>query len=223
MASFLILSLVLTEAAAGLVLVKVVNVGDTVTLDCSDSRTPIRAVEWIKEGPPPKNILFYTDGHLDLHHQHSTFKDRVELVDLQLKGGDLSLRLKDVVLSDAGTYQCLVAAGPSRRRKRAFIKDKPVRTIQLEVRDSDNSMYDNTMYDNSMYDNSMNNNSMYEPVLRPFIGTVAGFALFLLVIGVMFGHRMYKRRLVKRSDEDEAVNDTLIKHSEDRQNPDSSP
>ncbi|KAM6894723.1 programmed cell death 1 ligand 1-like isoform 1-T1 [Lycodopsis pacificus] len=221
MASFLILSLLLTEAAAGLVLVKE---GETVTLDCSDSRTPIRAVEWIKEDRPPKNILFYTDGHLDPDHQHSTFKDRVELVNLQHEGGDLSLRLKDVVLSDTGTYKCLVAAGDSRRRKRAFIDGEPVRTIQLEVRGSTN---EHTKNDNIMNDGNImtNENTVNKLILRSFVGTAAGVVLFLVVVGlvVVFGHGVYKRRVVKRSEEDGAVNDHFIKHPVDPQNPDSSP
>lgn len=55
----------------------------------------------------------------------------MELVDSQLRDGDLSLTLKDVRRSDTGTYECRVKQGG--RRRRAFIRAEPVSVVNLTV------------------------------------------------------------------------------------------
>ncbi|XP_078101633.1 butyrophilin-like protein 2 isoform X4 [Sander vitreus] len=119
-------------------LIVVVNPGDDVILPCQAADSSIRAVEWTRPDlKPPDYVLLYRDGHLDPTYQHPSFKDRVELVDRDLKDGDVSLILKNVSSIDNGTYECRVKPGGSKRKKRAIIDSEPIRTIRLQVTEPD--------------------------------------------------------------------------------------
>ncbi|XP_059211355.1 signal-regulatory protein beta-2-like [Centropristis striata] len=115
-----------------------VSPGDNVTLRCEAGDGVIKAVEWtrpdLKKG---ECVLLYTDGHTDLTYQHESFRDRVQLVDRQLQDRDVSLILKNVTTNDAGTYECRVALGASRRKKRGVLDEEPIRVIHLKVIDRD--------------------------------------------------------------------------------------
>uniref|UniRef100_A0A8C9XV08 Ig-like domain-containing protein n=1 Tax=Sander lucioperca TaxID=283035 RepID=A0A8C9XV08_SANLU len=89
--------------------------GDDVILPCQADGSSIRAVEWTRPDLEPEYVLLYRDGHLDPTNQHPSFKDRVELVDRDLKDGDVSLTLKNVSRHDAGTYECRVASAGSKQ------------------------------------------------------------------------------------------------------------
>ena len=100
--------------------VKVEQVGQDVTLECRAGDVTIRAAEWIRSKPePPKNILFWRDGH---DQQDSSFTGRVQLVDGELKTGDVSMILKDVKREDSGTYECRVITAGSRRKKISIVE-----------------------------------------------------------------------------------------------------
>ncbi|XP_036967089.1 uncharacterized protein LOC119026702 [Acanthopagrus latus] len=108
-----------------------VKLGHDVTLPCRAGDVTIRAAEWTRSKPePPKNILFWTDGHIT-----SPIVDRVQLVDGELKTGDVSMILKDVKREDSGTYECRVQTAASRRNKRAVIKTEPISIVELQVTD----------------------------------------------------------------------------------------
>ncbi|KAF1381085.1 hypothetical protein PFLUV_G00170830, partial [Perca fluviatilis] len=87
-----------------------VDPGDDVILPCQAADYNISAVKWTRPDLEPKYVLFYSDGHLDPTHQHPSFKDTVELVDRDLKHGDVSLTLKNVSRYDRGTYECRVVS-----------------------------------------------------------------------------------------------------------------
>uniref|UniRef100_A0A671VF89 Uncharacterized LOC115589959 n=1 Tax=Sparus aurata TaxID=8175 RepID=A0A671VF89_SPAAU len=92
-----------------------VKPGQNVILPCQTGDVTIKAAEWIKSEPkPPKNILFWRGGRLQSEYQqHSSFKGRVQLLDGELKNGDVSLILKDVNREDVGTYECRVKTDDS--------------------------------------------------------------------------------------------------------------
>nr|XP_033465516.1 putative butyrophilin subfamily 2 member A3 [Epinephelus lanceolatus] len=149
-----------------------VHPGDDVTLRCEAGDVSIRAVEWTRPDLEPQYVLFYSDGHYDTDQQHPSFTGRVELEDRELKDGDVSLTLKNVTSRDNGTYECRVAAGGSRRTKRALIKTDPIRVIYLEVTDSEDGNF---------------------PHLH--VGLAAGVvAVLLLVAAVFVVVWIYKRR-----------------------------
>ncbi|XP_035850191.1 coxsackievirus and adenovirus receptor-like [Sander lucioperca] len=134
---FLLLLVLLSEAASDLIELTA-HPGDDVILPCQAADPSIRAVEWTRPDlEEPEYVLLYRDGHLDPTYQHPSFKDRVELVDRDLKDGDVSLILKNVSRHDAGTYECRVASGGSRHKKRGIIDSEPIRIIRLQVTDPD--------------------------------------------------------------------------------------
>ncbi|XP_078101346.1 putative butyrophilin subfamily 2 member A3 [Sander vitreus] len=131
MAPLMLLLFLLSGAASDKL---VVHPGDNATLPCQAADSSIRAVEWTRPDlEPPDYVLLYRDGHLDPTHQHPSFKDRVDLVDRDLKDRNVSLILKNVSSIDNGTYECRVASDGSRRKKRANIDSEPIRTIRLQV------------------------------------------------------------------------------------------
>ncbi|XP_039902739.1 uncharacterized protein LOC120743231 [Simochromis diagramma] len=77
----------------------------SVTLSCrAPNNNKITAVKWITANL--KSVLLYEDGHFDPANQHPSFKNRVNLRDKQMKDGDASLILKDVITGDTGRYVC---------------------------------------------------------------------------------------------------------------------
>ncbi|XP_019212401.1 matrix remodeling-associated protein 8 [Oreochromis niloticus] len=84
--------------------------GQDVTLPCRDpnNNKPIVVVNWSRTDLRDKYVFFYQDGTIKPDNQHPFFKNRVDLQDRQMKDGDVSLILKDVMTSDAGAYECHV-------------------------------------------------------------------------------------------------------------------
>ncbi|XP_063325835.1 hemicentin-2-like isoform X2 [Pelmatolapia mariae] len=100
--------------------------GQDVTLTCRAPNNNITAVKWIRADLLPEYVLLYQNGHFDLDDQHPSFKNRVDLQDRQMKDGDVSLILKNVMLNDAGTYECRVYMAETRLLK-------PISIITLKV------------------------------------------------------------------------------------------
>ncbi|XP_039859955.1 programmed cell death 1 ligand 1-like [Simochromis diagramma] len=83
--------------------------GQNVTLPCrAPNNSKILTVEWHRPDLQPKYVLLFRDGNIDPDNQHRSFKNRVDLQDRQMKDGNVSLILKDVMINDTGTYECQV-------------------------------------------------------------------------------------------------------------------
>ncbi|XP_049424309.1 butyrophilin subfamily 2 member A2-like isoform X4 [Epinephelus fuscoguttatus] len=191
MAPFLLLLFPLCAAASDQHVT--VHPGDDVTLRCEAGNVPILVVEWTRPDlEPPQYVLLYSDGHYDTDQQHPSFKGRVELVDRELKGGDVSLTLKNVTSSDAGTYECRVLAGASTRTERALIKTDPITVIHLEVRGSEK---ENSMGGNTESEHPVNGNFPHG-----YVGLAAGVVAVLLVAAAVFAVWRYTRRMYQRSE-----------------------
>ncbi|XP_049424307.1 putative butyrophilin subfamily 2 member A3 isoform X2 [Epinephelus fuscoguttatus] len=169
-----------------------VHPGDDVTLRCEADDVPIRAVEWTRPDLKPQYVFLYRDGNLDPTEQHPSFTGRVELVDRELKGGDVSLTLKNVTSRDSGTYECRVRSDGSRRRKRAIIKTAPITVIHLEVRGSEK---ENSMGGNTESEHPVNGNFPHG-----YVGLAAGVVAVLLVAAAVFAVWRYTRRMYQRSE-----------------------
>ncbi|XP_039678248.1 coxsackievirus and adenovirus receptor-like [Perca fluviatilis] len=153
--------------------------GDDVILPCRAADSFIRVVEWTRPDLEPDIVLLYRDGNLDPTHQHPSFKNRVELVDRELKDRDVSLTLKNVRSIDNGTYECRVESDDSRRRKRSIRDSEPIRIIRLQVTEPAGPE-----------DGPSSPGGL-------IVGLVAG--VLLLVAAAVGGVLMYKRRKNKAS------------------------
>ncbi|KAK2863447.1 hypothetical protein Q5P01_002980 [Channa striata] len=113
--------------------------GENITLPCQASiSTPVIAVEWTRPDLTPSQYVFLFRGqHIVQTFQHPSFVDRVDLLDRQMKDGNLSLSLRNVTSSDRGTYECRVKEKEERRIMRGVIKSDPINVVRLTVTDSD--------------------------------------------------------------------------------------
>ncbi|KAM6960421.1 butyrophilin subfamily 3 member A2-like [Tautogolabrus adspersus] len=64
-------------------------------------------VEWSKKGLDPNVIFLYRDRCETYEMKNPAFEYRTSLLTRELKNRNISLRISNVQLSDAGTYQCM--------------------------------------------------------------------------------------------------------------------
>ncbi|XP_037615384.1 uncharacterized protein LOC119482063 [Sebastes umbrosus] len=92
--------------------------GETVILPCHisvrDDHDVPSSVEWSKEGLNPNIAFLYRDGCETFHEKNPVFRYRTNLIMNKLKNGNISLRLSNVSLSDAGKYVCKMIQKPPR-------------------------------------------------------------------------------------------------------------
>ncbi|GAA6223772.1 uncharacterized protein LOC108902083 isoform X1 [Lates japonicus] len=85
------------------------SAGETVILPCNITVSgDIPTVEWSKEGLKPNIIFLYRDGCETFEMKNPIFQYRTNLIMNEVKNGNISLRISDVQLSDAGKYQCKI-------------------------------------------------------------------------------------------------------------------
>ncbi|CAI5686085.1 butyrophilin subfamily 3 member A2-like isoform X1 [Oreochromis aureus] len=84
--------------------------GGDVILPCSfriSDSTDFPTVEWSKEGLNPDVVFLYRDGCETYEIKNPVFEYRTSLIMKELKDGNISLRISNVKMSDAGKYKCL--------------------------------------------------------------------------------------------------------------------
>jgi len=84
--------------------------GGDVTLPCSFSikaSDDFPTVEWSKEGLKPNVVFLYRNGGETPEMKNPAFRYRTSLIVKELNNGNISLRISNVQLSDAGRYQCM--------------------------------------------------------------------------------------------------------------------
>ncbi|XP_042073277.1 matrix remodeling-associated protein 8 isoform X2 [Haplochromis burtoni] len=107
----------------------------SVTLPCRapNNSSSISVVEWSRADLQDEYVLLYRDDLFDPTNQDPSFKNRVDLKDRQMKDGDVSLILKDVTITDNGTYVCQVFTRGTNMKKRANSRTDPISIIDLRV------------------------------------------------------------------------------------------
>lgn len=110
-----------------------VETGDDATLLCVDPKRSIPSMlRWDRlDLKSHGTVYFHRDGHAVENFQLSSFRGRVELIDPDMKGGNMSVTLRNVTAEDAGTYECWRAKDRARRGKR----DEPelINAVELKV------------------------------------------------------------------------------------------
>ncbi|XP_072232425.1 butyrophilin subfamily 1 member A1-like [Leuresthes tenuis] len=84
--------------------------GGDIILPCSFRNTAGNVrddVEWSKKGLTPDVVFLYRDGSETFEMKNPDFEFRTNLFMREVKNGNVSLRISNVKLSDAGKYQCL--------------------------------------------------------------------------------------------------------------------
>ncbi|XP_047242849.1 uncharacterized protein LOC124881324 [Girardinichthys multiradiatus] len=141
LAVFLHLMLTGSQLAGALVFeihIKVLQ-GRTVTLPCrAPNRVdPIKYLEWSRTDQKMAYIFFYRDQHVYSDFQDRDFKDRVDLLDKEMKEGEVSMLLKNATTADTGVYECRVVQAVTIRQKRAVMTFEPNMIIKLRVVEED--------------------------------------------------------------------------------------
>ncbi|XP_047242856.1 butyrophilin-like protein 8 isoform X2 [Girardinichthys multiradiatus] len=101
-----------------------VEAGNDVILSCQYLQSAeITALKWYRSDTQDY-VFFYREKRQYERYQNPLFQGRVQLMDPQMRNGNLSIVLSNTSLNDAGTYCCDVGVA---RRKRA----DPTETIQV--------------------------------------------------------------------------------------------
>ncbi|XP_038585964.1 nectin-4-like isoform X2 [Micropterus salmoides] len=83
--------------------------GQDVTLRCqAPSGACISQLVWSRSDLKDDYFVYFLRDGLHMNYQRSSYVGRVELRDPQMKDGDASIVLKNVIVSDSGTYECRV-------------------------------------------------------------------------------------------------------------------
>ncbi|XP_008401448.1 uncharacterized protein LOC103460908, partial [Poecilia reticulata] len=109
--------------------------GQNVTLPSRAAENkPVIVLEWSKPDLGENNhVALYRDDQFNYHDQNPAYKNRVDLLDREMKDGDVSLVLKNVTTNDTGKYECRVVQREARRRKRSHMDPKLITSITLDV------------------------------------------------------------------------------------------
>uniref|UniRef100_A0A668RYE5 Ig-like domain-containing protein n=1 Tax=Oreochromis aureus TaxID=47969 RepID=A0A668RYE5_OREAU len=96
--------------------------GQNIMLPCGapTNNKQILAVQWSRADLKQEYVLLYRDEVFVPDNQHPAFKNRVDLQDRQMKDGDVSLILKNVMINDTGTYECRVFTRGTKHRMSTF-------------------------------------------------------------------------------------------------------
>ena len=112
------------------------RLGDDVILPCQADDPSISDVEWSRADQKPDTILSYrVEGSVPTNLHPKYKEDKVQLVDKDLKKGNMSLILKNVSTTDQGTYKCRVTSGGSMRTNTTVLPWKTITIIRLQVRE----------------------------------------------------------------------------------------
>ncbi|XP_067901706.1 V-set domain-containing T-cell activation inhibitor 1-like [Heterodontus francisci] len=93
------------------------------------SRNKASSVAFIWRKADAKGIIYnYTMSHSSLGEQDLSYRDRAEVFDSEIPKGNVSLRLKNVTLSDSGIYRLSVASRSQSTGAQVFLSIRALGT-----------------------------------------------------------------------------------------------
>ncbi|XP_026178983.1 polymeric immunoglobulin receptor-like isoform X4 [Mastacembelus armatus] len=101
--------------------------GENVTLQCRGSKDDtFRALKWVRRELESEGYVFYFRENRQYEsNQLLSFRGRLDLRDPEMKDGDFSVILKNVRISDTGSYECQVGTNGN--------KPKLINNMSLKV------------------------------------------------------------------------------------------
>ncbi|XP_032438875.1 uncharacterized protein LOC116732638 [Xiphophorus hellerii] len=140
LALFLLLVWTGSQLAGALVFeihIRVVE-GQAVTLPCRAPNMvdPIKYLEWSRPDQKMSYIILYRDQHFYPDFQDRAFRKRADLLDKEMKEGQVSLVLRNTSAADNGVYECRVVQAVQvmgNRKKRSVLIAEPNMVIKLRV------------------------------------------------------------------------------------------
>uniref|UniRef100_A0A3B4GYF1 Ig-like domain-containing protein n=1 Tax=Pundamilia nyererei TaxID=303518 RepID=A0A3B4GYF1_9CICH len=110
--------------------------GQDATLQCWGPRDAhVTLLEWSRpELISQGYVFFFQDQRSYENYQHESFKGRVQLRDSSMKDGDVAVILRNVRVSDTGTYECEITTSSIRNGERVVKEFK--HSINLTVTDT---------------------------------------------------------------------------------------
>uniref|UniRef100_A0A3Q3LN55 Ig-like domain-containing protein n=1 Tax=Mastacembelus armatus TaxID=205130 RepID=A0A3Q3LN55_9TELE len=104
--------------------------GEDVTLQCRGPKDDnVVMLRWVRPDLKSGGYVFYfRENRRNEDHQYESFHGRVDLRDPEMKDGDFSVILKNVRISDTGSYECYVGI------KGNNITAEPGQTVTLPCR-----------------------------------------------------------------------------------------
>lgn len=110
--------------------------GHDAILLCVDPRpSNLSLIVWSRPDLKPDDyVYFHRHGRPKESYQHSSYRGRVELKEPEMKNGDMSVVLKNVTISDAGTFECRIGGGTPGCTRRG--SPELISTVNLKVEDS---------------------------------------------------------------------------------------
>uniref|UniRef100_A0A3P9B2B4 Ig-like domain-containing protein n=1 Tax=Maylandia zebra TaxID=106582 RepID=A0A3P9B2B4_9CICH len=98
----------------------------------------ITLLEWSRpELSSQGYVFFFQDQRSYENYQHESFKGRVQLRDSSMKDGDVTVILRNVSISDTGTYDCQITTSSTRNGERVVKEFQ--HSINLTVTESGES------------------------------------------------------------------------------------
>lgn len=115
--------------------------GQAVTLPCRAPNMvdPIKYLEWSRPNQKMSYIILYRDQHFYPDFQDRAFRKRADLLDKEMKEGQVSLVLRNTSVADNGVYECRVVQvvqavqAMGNRQKRSVLIAEPNMVIKLRV------------------------------------------------------------------------------------------
>ncbi|XP_008434413.1 uncharacterized protein LOC103480974 [Poecilia reticulata] len=109
--------------------------GRAVTLPCRapNMEDPIKYLEWSRTDQKMSYIILYREQRFFPDFQDRAFRERADLLDREMKEGQVSLVLRNASAADSGVYECRVVQAVGSRQRRSVLIAEPNMVIKLRV------------------------------------------------------------------------------------------